>query len=78
MGAKQLATHGAALFPQFLGFDANIVNALGLGILGAIIISYMNSIFGVTLGNMSNLYTLAKNKLITCSSALTTTNKTGL
>jgi len=75
MGAKQLATHGAALFPQFLGFDANIVNALGLGILGAIIISYMNSIFGVTLGNMSNLYTLAKNKLITCSSALTTTNK---
>lgn len=64
MGLDNLMKEGAALFPQHLGFAPNIVAFIAKGIIAAIILSYCNSLFGVSLANISNLFMVAKKKAI--------------
>lgn len=75
MGAEALGARGAAVFPQYLGFSPQVTNIIGTMIIGAIILSFMNCIFGVLLGNMTNFYQIAKSKLIVGSGAITKTTK---
>ena len=73
MGVEGLIKDGPVLFPKYLGFSPEITSILLPAIVGAIAFSYMNCVFGVMLGNMTNLYLMAKNKLIAGSSVLTKT-----
>jgi hypothetical protein len=65
-------------------FHFSVMHIMGLGILATegasrfpqyLGLSYINSIFGVLLGNMTNFYLLAKNNLIAGGSTLTATTK---
>ncbi|MBM3893237.1 APC family permease [Candidatus Dependentiae bacterium] len=74
MGVDALTQFGPAVFPKYLGFAPALTQALATGILVAIVFSYMNSLFGVMLGNMSNFYLLIKNRLLIGSDVLGKTN----
>jgi amino acid transporter len=74
MGVSSLAKFGPAVFPEFLGLTPALTGLFATGILMAIVFSYMNSLFGVLLANMTNLYVVAKNKLIVGSKELSKTN----
>lgn len=75
IGVNDLGLHGPIVFPSYLGFAPAVTNALVWGVLIAIAFSYMNSLFGVLLGNMTNLHMIVKNKLIAAPAALSMTNK---
>ncbi|MBX7067521.1 MAG: APC family permease [Parachlamydiales bacterium] len=64
MGAENLAAFGAVGFPKFLGLSPIWEAALQAGILGAILFCWANSILGMSLGNISNIYVLAKRGMI--------------
>ncbi len=75
MGPENLATYGAIGFPQFLGLSPTLAAALQVGISGAILFSWANSILGVSLGNITNIYFLAQKRLILGDKLLTRTNR---
>lgn len=75
MGPENLAAHGAIAFPSYLGLSPAWANALQIGISGAILLSWANSILGVSLANITNIYSFAKNKLILGDKMLTQVNK---
>lgn len=75
MGTENLATYGAIAFPRFLGLPETLGTALQVGITGAVLLSWANSILGISLGNINNIYSLAQNKLILGNKLLTTVNR---
>lgn len=75
MGTENLAQYGAIAFPRFLGLSPALGAALQVGITGAVLFSWANSILGVSLGNITNIYSLAQNKLILGDKMLTTVNR---
>jgi amino acid transporter len=75
MGASDLAIHGPVVFPSYLGFSPALTQSLGWGVLIAIAFSYMNSLFGILLSNMTNLHLIIKNKIIAAPAVLAQTNK---
>jgi len=64
MGPESLASYGALAFPAFLGLPSHFSAALQAAVLGAILFCWANSILGMSLGNITNLYFLAKKKMI--------------
>jgi amino acid transporter len=64
MGPENLATYGAVAFPSFLGLPTAVGEALTLGMTGAIMFSWANSLLGVSLTNITNIHFLAENNLI--------------
>jgi len=54
-----------------------LTHALSVVIVGAILLSYANSVFGVALSNITNIVTLAQKKLIGGQEYLLQTNKIG-
>jgi amino acid transporter len=77
MGGGNLAAQGAVAFPAFLGLSPKLVGVCSNAILAAIIFSWLSSIFGVLLANVSNLYMVAKQKLIAGDKALVSVNSAG-
>lgn len=75
MGADNLAKYGAIGFPQFLGLSPMVGTAMQVGISFAILFSWANSILGLSLANVSNVYTLASNKLVLGDKFLTKLNQ---
>lgn len=75
MGPENLANLGAIAFPRFLGLSPGLSAALELGITGAVLFSWANSILGVSLGNVTNIFNLASNKIIMGDKLLCTVNK---
>src|SRR3989338_7351067 len=59
MGPEQLALEGAIGFPAFLGLAPYPMMVCGIVIIGAIMLSYANSLFGVSLGNVTNMMALS-------------------
>ncbi|MBH1988915.1 MAG: APC family permease [Myxococcaceae bacterium] len=55
MGVDSLAAEGAMAFPSYLGGSQELTFALGVGISSAILLSFSNSLFGVSLGNITNI-----------------------
>jgi amino acid transporter len=72
MGKENLAVHGAIGFPRFLGLTPLWESALQTSILGAILFCWANSILGMSLGNITNIYFLAKKKMIVGDRLLST------
>lgn len=64
MGAEALASQGGAAFPYFMNLSPLLTRALVISISGSILLSFANSIFGVSLTNITNIYDLARNKMI--------------
>ncbi|MBY0528789.1 MAG: APC family permease [Rhabdochlamydiaceae bacterium] len=75
MGAEQLAAFGAVSFPSFLGLSPSLEVALQTAVLGAILFCWANSILGMSLSNISNLYFLAKKKMIIGDQLLSKLNR---
>lgn len=74
MGPDNLATHGAIAFPRFLGLSSTWANALQVGIATTILFIWANSILGVSLGNITNIYSLGSKNLILGDKLLATLN----
>lgn len=64
MGPEQLAIEGVIAFPGYLGWSPGLATALGIIIGGAILLSYSNSLFGVSLGNITNIMALSNGNKI--------------
>ncbi len=77
MGVDALATQGTLSFPAFMGLSSTMTAFLSSAIVGSILLSYSNSIFGVSLANITNLTTIARKKLVVGLDALTATNSNG-
>lgn len=75
MGEENLAKYGAIEFPRFLGLTPALQLVLQVGISCAILLSWANSILGVSLANISNLSTLAEKKLFLGHKTLTEVNR---
>lgn len=75
MGPENLAAHGAVAFPSFLGLPEPVGAALTLGMTGAIMFSWANSILGVSLANITNIHFLAENNLILGDRFMSALNK---
>lgn len=75
MGPENLAKYGAPLFPQFMGLSAGLTTGILALITFCIYFSYCNTIFGISLSNITNLYTIISNKLIPGDAQLTTLNR---
>lgn len=75
MGGDNLAKYGAIGFPNFLGLSPTVGAAVQIGISFAILFSWANSILSMSLGNITNIYTLAKNRLLLGSQFLIKVNK---
>ncbi|MBU6383917.1 MAG: APC family permease [Verrucomicrobia bacterium] len=75
MGADNLAAYGAASFPKFLGLGPMWESLLQASILGAILFCWANSILGMSIGNIANIYTLAKRGVIVGSAPLAKLNR---
>ncbi len=74
MGVDNLIKFGAASFPLFLGFSAQTVNMLNIAIAYAFMISYINSLYGVYVANVTTLHSLAHKDLIFFSKRLSQVN----
>jgi amino acid transporter len=59
MGIENLKLFGAAAFPRFLGFGESATYLINLGISCAILLSLANTLYGISLLNITNLFTLA-------------------
>lgn len=75
MGADNLAAYGAIEFPRFLGLSPAVVAATQVAISFAVLFSWANSILGASLGNITNLNTLAQKKLLLGHEVLTAENR---
>jgi APA family basic amino acid/polyamine antiporter len=75
MGPENLAQYGAIEFPRFLGLSPTLQMGLQVAITCAILLSWANSILGVSLANITNLNSLAQRKLLLGHEALTTVNR---
>jgi amino acid transporter len=75
MGVDNLASYGPTVFPQFMGLSSIATTIIASGITASMMLSCMNSIFGISLGNITNVYVLAREKLIGGETFLTKTNK---
>lgn len=74
MGIENLKLFGAAAFPRFLGFGDTVAYLINVGISCAILLSFTNSLYGVSLNNITNIFTLAEKKSLPFSGWLTKNN----
>ena len=74
MGVDNLTQAGAIAFPEFMGLSPKMTALLGAGITGSILLSFSNTIFGVLLTTITNVFTLAKKKIIIGTEVLSKTN----
>lgn len=74
MGKDALVNNGVIAFPQYLGLSPFVTQALQWIIGASIILSFANSVFGISLSNMYNFFMLAENNLIFGSKVLKKVN----
>lgn len=77
MGASNLASQGPTTVQNFMGLSPSVTSLIAVAIVGSILLSYANSIFGLAFGNVTNIFTLAERKLILGDQALTQTSGIG-
>ncbi len=59
MGPENLIAEGSIGFPAYLGVNPGLMMALGVIIGGSILLSYCNSLFGISLSNLTSIMSLA-------------------
>ncbi len=75
MGVDALTTQGVLAFPQFMGLSTTATSIIAVLIIGSIFLSFSNTIFGVSLTNITNIFMFAEQKLILGGKFLTRTNR---
>lgn len=76
MGPVALASAGVQVFPQFMGIKSlTLLSMLQGGFTIALIINFMNAIYGVMLTNICNLHSLVQKDFVIFSSSLSRVNK---
>jgi amino acid transporter len=74
MGAGNLSAYGVLAFPDFMKLSTALTSLISTVIIGSIFLCYGGTIFGTSLANITNIFTLARQKVIIGGSALTKTN----
>jgi len=64
MGVDGLIERGVEAFPQAMGLGATWTTIISAAVIGCILVSFCNTIFGVSLTNIMNIFTIAKQRLI--------------
>lgn len=77
MGAENLAEHGAIAFPRFLGLSPSTEAFVQFGIAAAILFSLSNSILGFSIANITNIHSLASNRMLLADEQLASVNSAG-
>lgn len=77
MGIDAVAAQGAVGFVNFLGFDSKITGLLGLAVIAALMLALFNAVYGVSLANSANMFSLADKNHLIASKVLRTVNKNG-
>ncbi len=77
MGIGAVAAQGAVGFVNFLGFNPNITNLLGFSVIAALMLALFNAVYGVSLANSANMFSLADKNHLIASKMLCTMNKNG-
>ncbi|MBF0367249.1 MAG: APC family permease [Oligoflexia bacterium] len=75
MGVENLSNVGVIDFPKYMGISAVATTALSFSIAGAIILSFANSLFGLSLTNITNLHILIQDRVIGGEKYLGVTNR---
>jgi APA family basic amino acid/polyamine antiporter len=78
MGLQNLITHGAGMFPQFMGLSPLITQFLLIGISIAIMLSFINTTYGASLTNIVNINVMAKRGFLVGSRFLAKTTSRGV
>lgn len=76
MGVDAIAAQGAVGFTNFLGFTNPKVTAfVGGAVVFALMLALFNAVYGVSLGNVANMFSLASKKHLVASEAFCQVNK---
>jgi amino acid transporter len=78
MGLDNLVTYGAQAFPQFMGLAPAATSALLSCISFAIMLSFVNTTYGASLGNIININGMAKRGYLFGSNFLAKTTRKGI
>ncbi len=78
MGSDALAAQGVQSFPRFMGFSDAIANLCAVVLLIDMMLSFMNTSYGASLTNITNINTFAKCGLIFQSKFLKKLNANGM
>lgn len=78
MGSDALATHGVQAFPLFMGLSQHIADICAIVLLIDMMLSFMNTSYGASLTNITNINTFAKCGLIFKSKFLAKLNTSGM
>lgn len=78
MGGSALAHNGVKMFPQFMGLPQTITYVLAVFLTIDILLSYINTAYGASLNNVTNLNIFAKNGLVFQSKFLAKLNTHGM
>ncbi len=74
MGTKQLIASGVSSLPDFMGLSGSRQDIVATCFRGALMINYLNAAYGVCLYCSTNIYHLARAKLLSGSKVLTQKN----
>jgi amino acid transporter len=77
MGVDNLIKFGAAEFPRFLGFSPVVAGAIEAFIAFAVLLSFFNALYGVSMANIVNLFNFAQQGVLPGSKHLVKTNRFG-
>lgn len=75
MGIENLKAFGAISFPKFLGFGPVVTSIIEAVIGYAILLSFFNALYGVSLANVTNLFNFADKRILPGSEYLVRVNK---
>lgn len=78
MGSTQLAAQGVQAFPFYMGFSTNIANILALILVIDMLFSFINTTYGASLNNITNINLFAKQGLLFQSKFLAKLNSKGM
>lgn len=78
MGAQALATQGVHALPLFMGLPQPVAHVCALILLGDMTLSYINTSYGASLNNVTNINVLAKSGLLLESGFLAKLNRFGM
>lgn len=75
MGLENLKTYGAPAFPKFLGFSPVFASSIEAFISFAILLSFFNALYGVSMANIANLFNFAEQQVLPGSKYLLKMNR---
>ena len=78
MGSQALASQGVQAFPLFMGFSSNVADIVAVILLVDMMLSFINTSYGASLNNITNINILAKCGLLFNSKFLAKLNKNGM